>query len=467
MNDSLMNVSSAALYMGVSESWIRRHLHDLPHIKLSCRFIRFRKGDIDDYIESSSYKNSPLSEILPRFDLSLDSYDKMFLKWRSELKGQIRWTYGLGSVILRKTKNGEERFYLDYQIDNRRVRKAVKGARTRAEAVKVLNAEIADFLRGKYHFKEEIRDISFTEMADLFLNKYSKMKKKSWKTSDWVYLRRMRPFFGCRKLSEITPLLIEDYMGQRLSTGIKKCSVNRELSCLRKIFNVAIDWNLASENPVRRIKFLPENDSFRERVLTAEEEIALLEACPSYLASIIRVALASGMRKGEILCLKWENACIEKGEIRIVESKSGRGRKIPINSALFTLLKALKSRNGQGEYVFINPLTGNPYTDLKRSFTSACTKAGIKDLRFHDLRHTFASRLVKKGVDLILVKDLLGHSSVVTTQRYTHSRAEEKQRAVETLSQNSESKTSQRQIGVKYELPRNSEQLVKVFFSVN
>ena len=107
MNEPLMNVSSAALYLGVSQSWIRRHLHDLPHIRLSGRFIRFRKGDVDGYISKSSPKNLSLSEILPRFDLSLDSYDKMFLKWRSELKGQTRCTYGLGSVILRKTKNGE------------------------------------------------------------------------------------------------------------------------------------------------------------------------------------------------------------------------------------------------------------------------------------------------------------------------------------------------------------------------
>lgn len=83
--------------------------------------------------------------------------------------------------------------------------------------------------------------------------------------------------------------------------------------------------------------------------------------------------------------------------------------------------------------MFTNPETGKPYVDIKKAFRGACRRAGIKDLRFHDLRHTFASRLIEKGVDIIKVKELLGHSTVKVTERYTHSNREERKKAVELL----------------------------------
>lgn len=466
MNEVLIDVPSTARYLEVSQSWVRRHLAELPHFRVG-RLIRFKKKKLDEYLKNTGNKFPPLSEIFPRLDLSLEAYDKMLLKWRTELKGQTRWTYGIGSVVLRKTKNKEARFYIDYQIDSRRIRKVVKGARTRAEAVKVLSSEISDEYRRKHHFKHERKDISFNEMADLFLTKYSMLKKKSWKTSDWVYIRTLKPFFGRYKLSEITPLMIEDYSSRRLDTGIKNCSVNRELSCLRKIYNVAIDWNFAADNPVRKVKFFSENESVRERVLSPDEERKLFEVSSPRLISILNVALSTGMRKGEILGLQWKNVSLEKGEIRVVASKSGKDRILPINSALFEVLQALKRQNGQGEYVFENPDTRKPYVDIKRSFSTACKRAGIEDLRFHDLRHTFASRLVKRGVDLIIVKELLGHASVTTTQRYTHSRAEEKLRAVEALSQDPQTYGLRCQTSVKSDKPFLHDQLVNGVFSVN
>lgn len=93
----------------------------------------------------------------------------------------------------------------------------------------------------------------------------------------------------------------------------------------------------------------------------------------------------------------------------------------------------LKSRNGQSEYVFTNPVPGIPYVDIKRSFCTACENADIEDLRFHDLKHTFATRLVRRGVDLVIIKELMGHASIVTTQRYLYSQADVKFQAVEVL----------------------------------
>jgi len=406
---------------------------EIPVIKRKGLGIKFRKEDIEEWLKEGFSKSQQIRELLPKFDLSVSGYDKILLKRRTELKGQTRWTYGIGSVILRKTKNKEDRYYIHYQIDKHRVREVVKGARTRAEAVKVLNSKLGDALRGKYNFKKTNPEITFQEMANLYLKKYAMVKKRSWQKSDKTYISKMKPFFGDTKLNKITPLMIEGYISERLSTGIKKCSVNRELSCLRKIFNIAIDWGYANDNPVRKVKFFSENGNLRERVLTEEEEKWLFEAATPHLKPILAVALFTGMRRGEVLKLKWQHVDFEKREIIVVESKSGKARTLPINSFLFHLLYCLRLQDGKSEFVFANPETGKPFVEIKRAFNGACERVGIKDLRFHDLRHTFASRLARNGVDLNTVKELMGHASITTTQRYLHSQAKEKRQAVEGL----------------------------------
>lgn len=182
--------------------------------------------------------------------------------------------------------------------------------------------------------------------------------------------------------------------------------------------------------PVRKVKFFSENEFLRERILTEDEEAKLLDACLPYLKPIVVFALNTWMRRGEVLNLKWHNVDLEKREIRVLESKSGKGRLIPVSFKFYPMLSGVKFLNGNSEFVFTNPETGKAYVDIKKSFTEACTEAEIEDLKFHDLRHTFASRLVKNGVDLETVRELMGHSSIITTQRYLHSQEKEKMAAV-------------------------------------
>jgi len=431
--NQLLTVKEAASCLKLHPNTVYKGIKGglIPAYKIPGVGTRLKQNDLAELSLKCATKVRDVSEILPKFDIPLAGYDKLFLERRTELKGIITWSYPFGSVRMRKTKNKEERYYIDYQVDGQRVRKSLKGVRTRAEAIKVLNAEVSDAQRGKYYFQQ--KNIAFDEMADLFLEKYSRVNKKSWKTSDWVYLRRLKPYFGKYELSKITVEMIEEYKAERLSTGIKKCSVNREVSCLRKIFNVAIAWGYTGSNPVRKVKFFSEKENIRERVLTDGEEERLLAVVPPHIKPIILVALNTGMRKGEDFNLRWQNVDIERKQISIKESKSGRERKIPTNSVLFSLLNALKSQNGSSEYLFTNPATGKPYTDITRSFNTACRKAGVEDLRFHDLRHTFATRLVRRGVDLVIIKELMGHASIVTTQRYLHSQADVKLQAVEAL----------------------------------
>ena len=136
------------------------------------------------------------------------------------------------------------------------------------------------------------------------------------------------------------------------------------------------------------------------------------------------------MRKGEIFKLKWENVSFEYRYINILESKSGKARRVPITDKLLVILKKLEHTS---EYVFVNPETNEPYNNITISFRNLMNKADIKNLRFHDFRHTVATRLVEKGTPLPVVKELLGHSKIETTMRYVHTTEEQKLNAMEVL----------------------------------
>ena len=154
------------------------------------------------------------------------------------------------------------------------------------------------------------------------------------------------------------------------------------------------------------------------------------------------------MRKSEIVNLKWEQINFKHREIEVVKTKSGKRRVIPISEDLYAVIELLKQNNRIGEFVFqyADQKTGEMrrLKYFRRAFENACRRANIVGFTFHDLRHTFASRLVRNRVDLITVKDLLRHYSVKTTERYTHSNQEQKKKAVELLSSKSSGKSAEK-----------------------
>jgi integrase len=185
-------------------------------------------------------------------------------------------------------------------------------------------------------------------------------------------------------------------------------------------------------NPVRKVKF------FREfniglRVVSPEEEKSLLENASPYLQDLIRFALNTGLRSAsEIFSLLWSNVDLKKGILTVFSAKTEKLREVPINAEARKVLEAwwLGKKN---EFVFYNPETGKPFVDLKFGFALACSKAKIEGVTWHTLRHTFASRLVNSGVDIVTVKELLGHSSITVTMRYAHTNFDSKRAAVEKL----------------------------------
>jgi integrase len=184
---------------------------------------------------------------------------------------------------------------------------------------------------------------------------------------------------------------------------------------------------------VRKVKLLEENNR-RLRYLAKEECQKLVNLCGNHLRPIVITALNTGMRRGEILGLKWDNVDLKHGFILLDKTKNGDRREIPINETLRQTFKSIERRL-EVPYVFFNPLTDPivPYGDIKNAFNRACRKAGIKDFHFHDLRHTFASHLVMAGIDITTVKELLGHKTLTMTLRYAHLAPSHKVKAVDVL----------------------------------
>lgn len=211
-------------------------------------------------------------------------------------------------------------------------------------------------------------------------------------------------------------------------------TANRHLACLKHMFTKAVEWEMVEEEilkKVRRVKLLPENNR-RLRYLSTEECDELLNACKPHLRPIVITALNTGMRKEEILSLEWEKHIdLRHGFIHLEVTKNGERREVPMNQTLMAMLKGLVRRI-DSPYVFTDN-QGRRFNNVRRSFMSACRCVGIKDFRFHDLRHTFASQLVMAGVDITTVKELLGHKTLTMTLRYAHLAPAHKMKAVEVL----------------------------------
>ena len=195
------------------------------------------------------------------------------------------------------------------------------------------------------------------------------------------------------------------------------------------MFNVAKrEWKWTRNNPVADLSFSVGSSNARDRWLSFDEEDLLLQcASPEWLSRVIIFALQTGMRRSEILALKWSSVDFQQRFVTVERSKNNQKRSIPMSNVLYKLLRQPKIINFS-ERVF-------PYkaTALKDAFERARDKAKLKDFRFHYLRHTFATRLVQNGVDLYKVKELLGHKTIAMTMRYAHHCPESLRSSVEVL----------------------------------
>lgn len=328
----------------------------------------------------------------------------------------------MGSVYLRKNS-----WIIKYKDKNGKYRcKSIgnKDIVTKTMAKEILKDTEHKIKLGQYDLvQHEIPTLSTFSVEYIEYQK-NVNQKRSW-LKDESHLKRFNSIWGERKLSNITIKDIDDYKTIRLKQ-VKPSTVNRELAALRHLFYLAEKWDkFSGHNPVAKSGLLKE-DNLQERILSFEEEELLIRNSSPHLVPILITALNTGMRKMEILTLTWDDINFDKNIIIIRKeiSKSKRLRLIPINSKLRGTLLKQKIRTQHSGFVFLTN-EGLPYSPknpsaLKRAFGTACKKAGIQGLRFHDLRHTAATRMIENTGNIVAVSKILGHADIKTTMRYAH-----------------------------------------------
>lgn len=285
---------------------------------------------------------------------------------------------------------------------------------------------------GKQPEIKRIANHTFKELTEKYLS-WINGRQKSARVKGYI-IGQLIEKFGSLPLRRFSTVVVEQLQTDLMNRGLKNTSCNKVLTILKHMFTKAVEWDMVESETLKRVRKvkLLRDDSKRLRYLSKEECQALINFCDPHLKPIVITALNTGMRKGEILSLKWDNVDLRHGFILLDVTKNGERREIPINETLRQTLQAV-TRRLDIPYVFFDPLTGNHYQDVKRSFKTALRKAGIRDFHFHDQRHTFASQLVMAGVDITTVKELLGHKTLTMTLRYSHLAPAHKVKAVDIL----------------------------------
>lgn len=351
-------------------------------------------------------------------------------------------------------ERGKGKYQLEYIVgyDNkgnkkRRYRTVV--AKNKTEANKLLAQFITEIETGTY-FKEN--KITFSHFAKRWREKYAKkhLEINTIINYDSFLNQYIIPVFGHVPLEKINHLQIMDFMDKLIDKKLENSTINKIIQKLKTMLDLAVDWKLIKESPAKNIKNLKEEKEEVE-VYTNEEVKRLFRALddeqPKYRV-LIKLAIATGMRRGELLALKWNNVNLEKGTIQVKETVIHHNKKFifkepKTKSSIRTIslpqfmidelneykLYCKKVRLQAGEN-YLNPYNllfhtyrGNPIigSTITRKWASITKNAKLTHIKFHALRHTSATMLINKGLPSKIISSRLGHSNVMTTQNiYAH-----------------------------------------------
>jgi integrase len=261
------------------------------------------------------------------------------------------------------------------------------------------------------------------------LLRYAEIRKRenpdNYSRSLQYQLQMLLDNFGAYMLTEISAKMVREFTDKRREE-VKDGTVLRILSVLKAILNKAkYDGELVTVPPFPKIR----TPKGRTRWLTREEERQLLAEAPERVRRIITFALDTGGRRSELFRLDWRYVDLANGRVMFTETKNGEDRSIRLTDRALKVLLAIGPKDCGPVFTY----NGKPLKDVKTAFNSAREKAGLEDVRFHDLRHTFASRLVQQGLPLYEVMHMTGHKSLSMVQRYSHLAPEYQERAIVAL----------------------------------
>lgn len=329
------------------------------------------------------------------------------------------------------------RWYYDFTIRRKRFREVIPEATTKAQAEQAETFFKQAIFENK--FGNQKGNTMFEDFAKRVYLKWAKDNKRS-AFHDENQLPHFLPYFKDMTLKEITGEHVERFKQARkneiTNRGTKRSAntVNRDLALISKIFSLAVDYSYLDDTPCRRVKFF-KTEAEEKKIMTLEDEAKLLASIPENdrLRQIIQVALKTGMRRGEIMKLKWENIDFAKKLICIPAeiTKTNHSRTLPLMPDVEEILNSLRARYFVDELIFTGWRAS--LSCISDRFQVACKKAGLEGYTFHCLRHTFSTRLKDANANPFVIRDWLGHRMLSMTNHYSHATPESMRQAVSQL----------------------------------
>lgn len=338
------------------------------------------------------------------------------------------WDTQITGFVLEVRSTGGKTYYLRYIEENGRQRQLKIGgfsdvsfAKAKARAQQ-LRSEVT--LGGDPLGEKQSKRLvpTYAELARQNID-HAKTYQKRPENTEAVIETHLLPKWGKLRLNEIAPQAISKWLGEKRQT-LAPATVEKIRVTFGRSFELGRQWNIPGTaiNPVRLVPRFKFNNA-RERYLTADEAQRLIfhahSSANKRLGEIVELLLLTGARKTELLTAKWEHVSIERKSWLIPDSKTGKARRVPLSSTAIAVIETLPRLKGC-PWLLANPRTKKPYTDLKHPFDTARRKAGLGDLRIHDLRHSAASFMANGGIDLYSIGRILGHADHQSTMRYSH-----------------------------------------------
>jgi integrase len=404
---------------------------------------------------------------------NLIAEDSTYKVWDTEITG----------FFLRVASSGTKTYCLNYRFEGlgrdytlgRHGNITLTIARELAKTALGEVAKGTDIQSKKKQLKERNQSLKYETLGGFITHKYTNWVTTERKTGDDTLKIIKRDFSYLYKKSmnsisawDLTKWRTDKLKGEK-GKPLTRATVNRRLSALKAVFSKAVEWGVIAQNPLASLKPLKLESDQRIRYLSTVEEKRLRKALDTRQNTIVKdrkkanqwreirdyellpnlsnnvfvdhikpmtlLALNTGMRRGEIFQLRWENVDLNGKTLTVVASsaKSGKTRHIPLNDEALGAMIHWSNQTSANGLVFPSSVTGKEFNNIKKAWKSLLTLAEVEDFRFHDLRHHFASKLVMGGVDLNTVRELLGHSSIDMTLRYAHLAPEHKANAVAVL----------------------------------